>query len=68
MGAVRDHSSELAMKGREGADDAATARALPPYERPAIVWEEELPQGPNLFSACSKFGGQSEVCSSASAS
>jgi hypothetical protein len=56
------------MKMREGADDAATAPAPPPYERPAIVWEEELPQGPNLFSACSKFGGQSEVCSSAPAS
>ena len=38
------------------------------YEPPAILWEEELPQGPNLFSACGKIGGQSEVCSAAAGS
>jgi hypothetical protein len=38
------------------------------YEPPAILWEEDLPQGPNLFSACGKIGGQSELCSSAPAS
>jgi hypothetical protein len=32
------------------------------YEAPAIVWEEELPQGPGLFSACGKIGGTSGPC------
>jgi hypothetical protein len=57
------------MQKREGTDEAATAPpALPPYERPAILWEEDLPQGPNLFSACGKIGGQGDLCSSAPAS
>lgn len=36
-----------------------------PYETPAIVWEEELPQGPNLFSACGKIEGTGGPCNSA---
>jgi hypothetical protein len=35
------------------------------YEPPAILWEEELPQGPNVFSACGKIGGTGELCNSA---
>jgi hypothetical protein len=38
------------------------------YEPPAILWEDELPQGPNLFSACGKIAGQGEVCSATAAS
>jgi hypothetical protein len=34
----------------------------PAYERPAILWEERLPQGPNLFSACGKLMGQGGIC------
>jgi hypothetical protein len=34
------------------------------YEPPAILWEEQLPQGPNLFSACGKIGGGGELCNS----
>jgi hypothetical protein len=53
-------------------DTAPDPPPVPPaesdYERPAILWEEELPQGPNLFSACGKIGGQGVVCSSAPAS
>lgn len=40
----------------------------PAYEPPRILWEEELPQGPNLFSACGKIGGQSDLCNAAPAS
>jgi hypothetical protein len=35
-----------------------------PYEAPAIIWEEELPQGPNLFLACAKIGGTGGDCNS----
>jgi hypothetical protein len=35
------------------------------YEAPAILWEEELPQGPNVFSACGKIGGMGDLCNSA---
>lgn len=38
------------------------------YEHPRIVWEEELPQGPNLFSACGKLQGQGGACGAAPAS
>ena len=38
------------------------------YEPPKILWEEELPQGPNLFSACGKIGVQSDLCNAAPAS
>jgi hypothetical protein len=56
---------------REGA--AIDRRADTPepgarYEPPAIQWEEELPQGPNLFSACGKIGGGGDLCNSAPAS
>jgi len=33
-----------------------------PYEPPAILWEEELPQGPNVFSTCGKIEGAGDVC------
>jgi hypothetical protein len=33
-----------------------------PYEPPAILWEEELPQGPNVFSACGKVEGAGGQC------
>jgi hypothetical protein len=32
------------------------------YEPPAILWEEELPQGPHLFAACGKVGGTGDLC------
>ncbi len=32
------------------------------YEPPAILWEEALPQGPNVFSACGKVGGAGDQC------
>ena len=35
-----------------------------PYEPPAILWEEELPQGPNVFTACGKIGGTGDMCNS----
>jgi len=38
------------------------------YEPPAILWEEALPQGPNLFAACGKMSGGGELCNSAPSS
>jgi hypothetical protein len=35
------------------------------YEPPAVLWEEELPQGPNVFSACGKIGGTGDLCNAA---
>jgi hypothetical protein len=42
----------------------AKAGEHPRYEAPAIVWEEDLPQGPNLFSACGKIDGSGGPCGS----
>jgi hypothetical protein len=35
-----------------------------PYVAPAVLWEEELPQGPGVFSACGKIGGTGGPCNS----
>jgi hypothetical protein len=52
-------------------DEERTSRApegARPYEPPAILWDEELPQGPNLFSACGKVGAEGGPCNSFPAS
>ena len=38
------------------------------YETPAIEWEEELPQGASIFSACGKIGGAGGPCNASAAS
>lgn len=52
------------MSNEKETPPKAPERATP-YETPAIVWEEGLPQGPNLFSACGKIEGVSGPCSAA---
>ena len=39
-----------------------------PYETPAILWEEELPQGPNIYSACGKIEGTGGPCNASPSS
>lgn len=52
------------MSQDKGPDRDVTERGPRAYEPPAILWEEEMPQGPNLFSACGKIGGGGELCNS----
>lgn len=45
--------------------DQAAPQSAGPYVAPAILWEEELPQGPGVFSACGKIGGTGGPCNAA---
>jgi hypothetical protein len=50
------------MREEADQDRVVSPREGTAYEPPAILWEEELPQGPHIFAACGKVAAGGDLC------